>query len=234
MRKFFTFSWLLVAAAGLGLVVQTIIHPPVTTTVVPPVMVEPIDRVLPVPTTTPGAKQPHKPAKMPRIPGARPTALYVPAIGATPIAVSQAQCGMDSGSLHPQEMLRACSYAADRPRFVLPGTHAKDVAVIAGHTWRTGDAAFNPLYNWRKEQPNLMVGDEVKVKTTASGKQCLAYEVRKFLTVAKSDLQGRSDVWGKKARPGVLVLVGCKQQSDGPSVKNVVWELRFTGVGSCN
>ena len=230
MRKFFVIlSCLLVAAAGLGLIVQTIVHPPITTTVVPPTMVEPIDRVLPVPTTKP----PQKPAKMPRIPGARPTALYVPAVGRT-TPVSQAQCDMQGGALHPQEMLRACSYTARRPSFALPGTHVKDIAVIAGHTWRTGDAAFNPLYNWRKEQSNLVVGDYVKLKTTASDKRCLAYEVTKFTAVAKSQLADRKDIWGNKARPGILVLVGCKQQSDGPSVKNVVWELRLTGVGSCN
>lgn len=109
----------------------------------------------------------------------------------------------------------ACYYTApDRP-YVLPASDAPDVVVLAGHTWRGGDAAFNVLYDWRSERFGVRSGDELWVRTDASGGARLVYRADAFHTPAKQGgLAQDSAVWGTEPVPGRLLTIGCIQPTN--------------------
>lgn len=118
------------------------------------------------------------------------------------------------------------------------GTSTPDLAVIAGHTWnQRNDVALNPLYDWRKSRPGITKGDELWVKTKASGKRWLVYKLVKFYQPDKtgSDSLARNrEIWGtdSKPRPDHLLVIGCKQKpTPGErSTANIVFDFVFDRV----
>lgn len=118
------------------------------------------------------------------------------------------------------------------------GTSTPDLAVIAGHTWnQRDDVALNPLYDWRKSRPNIHKGDELWIKTKASGKSWLVYKLVKFYQPDKtgSDSLARNrEIWGtdNKPRPNHLLVIGCKQKpTPGQrSTANIVFDFVFVRV----
>ena len=83
----------------------------------------------------------------------------------------------------------------------------------------------DPLANFR-----VQIGDEIRVRTEASGDAWLVYQITALYAPEKGTLAD-SPVWGDEPRPGVLVLVGCLQQPGlNHSIRNIVVEAEFVGV----
>jgi hypothetical protein len=133
---------------------------------------------------------------------------------------------------------KACYFVSPDYASELPGTNAPDVSIFAGHTWRNGAAAFNILYDWKKGQFLVRAGDEVWVKTIASGKRWLVYKATDTLKTAKYAAKGKVTlmndpaVWGTKPTPGVLITVGCLQPKNTNlhSSENIVIKWKFARV----
>ncbi len=79
-------------------------------------------------------------------------------------------------------MMVACYYVAPDKPYTLPGSSTADLSVLAGHTWRGGNAAFNALFDWRTQSFTLRIGDELWVKTVASGSSSLVYRATELHT----------------------------------------------------
>ncbi|HZI96081.1 MAG TPA: class F sortase, partial [Actinomycetales bacterium] len=91
-----------------------------------------------------------------------------------------------------------------------PGSDADNTVYLAGHSYDSGDAAFNPLFD-RAEQIALVgAGDEIVV-TTDAGR--LTYAVDSTERYPKDELAGVDEVW--KIVPDRLVLITCFQRNDG-------------------
>lgn len=160
-----------------------------------------------------------------------PRELFLPKTG-TSIPIATKPCPVVNGLLDPDRshLETACYYTApDRP-YSLPGTSAADLTVLAGHTWRKGPAAFNALYDWRTQAFAVSQGDELWVRTEASGQRWLVYRAVSFHTPTKDGgLANDTSVWGTAPIPGRLLTIGCLQPTDlsQASTRNVVvaWDL---------
>lgn len=121
------------------------------------------------------------------------------------------------------------------------GTDTPDLAVIAGHSWnRNAKTVFNPLFNWETGKYGIRVGDELWVRTQASGKRWLVYELQKIFTPNKGggpgSLRNSKEIWGTNAnpKPNHLLVITCKQKAEvgQPSTENIVFDFVFKGVVS--
>lgn len=113
-----------------------------------------------------------------------------------------------------------------------PGSDTPDLSVIAAHTsFGSVDEGFNRFYDWREAQFMIELGDEVWVKTEASGDGWLVYKLVNQVFVPKGELADSSEVWGKAAKPNHLLLIGCRQIAPGePSQDNFVLDFVFDRV----
>jgi hypothetical protein len=161
-----------------------------------------------------------------------PTRLVIPAVGTDIEVKSDAPCPADKVGAHPDfsTPMKAC--LSDRlASYGMPGTAAAKPVVIVGHTWKSGDAAFNRLYAWQASPPDFLVkaGDLAYLKTETSGTHWLIYRAATFGTPDKYNhgLAQDPQVWGTKPLPRWLATIGCKQIPDRPSVENIAigWEL---------
>ena len=201
---------------------------------------ETAERIETSPTTAPSTKAVKIDSSVPvrlRFPSIKDAGKVV----TVPVAT---RCNWVDGSIDPDRTkMEAACYATKRGKpYVLPGTQAKDVAVIAGHTMKQikGDKrqiAFNPLRQWTRDRVMLRSGDAVEVYTKASqkvAKSCrLVYQVDKYWEIDKGRLAVADEVWGKKPMPNTLLLIGCKQRQGGPSLENVVWRAKLVGTAGC-
>ncbi len=184
-------------------------------------------------SVTPSAAVPVSSAPVATIAGARPVQLRVPRLGVT-IEVAAKPCPVVKGVLDPDRsrMMVACYYVApDRP-YTLPGTATSDLSVLAGHTWRGGDAAFNALFDWKRQAFTVTLGDELWVRTEASGQSWLVYRAIALHTPRKDALADDPEVWGTAPLPGRLLTIGCVQPTDlsATSSSNAVVAWQFSGV----
>ena len=179
-----------------------------------------------------------------------PTELYFPQLEArlsdrdkhlAHIKLDNTACPIDAWN-HVQpdlsHMDQAC--VAYRPgekdwsaKLQLPGTDNDGQVVMFGHTWRQGAAAFNLLYDWQAQRTMLRAGDEMWVKTEASGNRWLVYTYTgEMRTPAKPNLSTNQWAWPEKPRPGRLLTIGCRQPDNLGihSYENLVFEWMFSRV----
>ena len=241
MRKFLL--WVAIAAlflTGVALIFSSVLprsQPAATQPELEPETAERAESPLPTPSK-----------KAIKVAGSVPVKLRFPSIkdvGKVVTVPVATRCNWVDGSIDPDRTkMEAACYATKRDKpYVLPGTQAKDVAVIAGHTMKQvkGDKrqiAFNPLRQWTRDRVMLRSGDAVEVYTKASqkvAKSCrLVYQVDKYWEIDKGRLAGADEVWGKKPMPNTLLLIGCKQRQGGPSLENVVWRAKLVGTAGCS
>ena len=241
MRKFLL--WVAIAAlflAGVALIFSSVLPRSHQAATQPELEPETSERAEKSPSPAPSNKAV-------KIDSSVPVRLRFPSIkdGGKVVTVPVAtRCNWIDGSIDPDRTkMEAACYATRRGKpYVLPGTQAKDVAVIAGHTMKQikGDKrqiAFNPLRQWTRDRVMLRAGDTVEVYTKASqkvAKSCrLVYQVDKYWEIDKGRLAGADEVWGKKPMPNTLLLIGCKQRQGGPSLENVVWRAKLVGAAGC-
>jgi hypothetical protein len=140
------------------------------------------------------------------------------------------------------EALGGCRSVIDPPRngpdvggvfgctdFAQPGTSSPDLAVLAGHSSKKLDTAFNRLY----QQGSALTGQTVYVRTEDSGDRWLAYRIEHTDTPQQDELPYLTSVWGGdgSSTAGRLVLVTCQQNDDGtPATANYVAVAQFAGV----
>lgn len=131
------------------------------------------------------------------------------------------------------QITSACYYTAPDKPYRLPGSQTDDLVVLAGHTWRRGDAAFNFLWDWQRGAWSVAIGDEVWVRTQASGNAWLVYRAVSLHTPDKDGgLASDESIWGTGPLPNRLLTIGCLQPSDQTqrSNKNVVVAWDFVRV----
>ena len=163
----------------------------------------------PAGTPEPPAGTPEPPAGTPEPPTqgmvqvAAPTRVEVPSVG---LAVDVLPITPDGGALDPPTLDEAYwieTYGA-------PGTASDNTVYLAGHSYDSGSAAFNPLFDKDAQVALVEAGDEVLV-STRSGR--LRYTVESTERLPKDELAGVEEVW--KIVPGRLVLITCFQRNDG-------------------
>ncbi len=173
------------------------------------------------------------------VPSSAPTELRIPSVGLT-LRVLPDVCPVDeNGDIHPATLGDACYYTADSKPYQLPGSETTDLSVIAGHTCRwCGEAAFNPVYDWQAQKFLVAVGDELWLKTAASGERWLVYRATATHTAAKGagsgSLRESVEVWGSAPKPRTLITLGCLQPNDGSpsSRENIAIEWLFEDIRS--
>jgi hypothetical protein len=165
--------------------------------------------------------------------------MYFPSIKKY-VPLDDKSCPQDADGLFDPDrtkMMAACYVNNPKFVYVLPGTKTADVSVMYGHTWRQGQAAFNVLFDWKRQQFTIKKGDEVWVRTKASGRRWLVYKASEFFKPAKyGDKSLRTDtkIWGTAPMPNTLITAGCLQPQDLDlhSSRNIVIKWQFAGVKS--
>lgn len=237
---------LLIAMGVVGFIL-TSPSPPQTLPVVPmPTSIESTSEV-PAPTTTTAAGPTPSPTLTPSvvtIGGSVPTKMYVPRLKKTvllatklcPVVSKDGQLMLDPDR---NDFTKACYFVGGAYPYVLPGTNAADIAVLAGHTsHQKSTAAFNIFYDWKKGVFTLKPGDEVWVQTKKSGSRWLVYKAtdlltpKKYAASNKVSLLNDPKVWGTAPTPGVLLTIGCLQSKNigQPSSENIVIKWKFDRV----
>ena len=218
---------------------------PSTPTASPTTAALPSQVPLPVPSeipseqpssSSPTASVTTKP-QPPSIKASEPTLLYIPTLKKY-VAMDNKSCPQDPDGLFDPDrskMMAACYVHNSKYVYVLPGTSTADVSVIYGHTWRQGQAAFNVLFDWKRQQFRIKPGDELWVRTKTSGKRWLVYKASEFFKPAKyGDKSLRTDtkIWGTAPMPNTLITAGCLQPQDLDlhSSRNIVIKWTFVGV----
>jgi len=164
---------------------------------------EPVERVLQpaTPTETYTAPAPT-PTEAP-VAASAPTRVEVPSVG---LDVPVLPVTPEGGELDPPTLAEAYWIEA----YGSPGSDADNTVYLAGHSYDSGDAAFNPLFD-RAEQVALVApGDEIVV-TTEAGR--LTYAVDSTERYPKDELADVEEVW--RIVPDRLVLITCFQRNDG-------------------
>jgi hypothetical protein len=239
---------ILLALAGVGMVGYALFSPSEPIAAATPVQVPYVSTTPdPVPSTTePPLPEPRrKPEVIKRVIDSSPAEkLYFPrkkqtrTVAAKPCPITKDVDGSDMLDPDRVDFMVTCGFVRKDYSYVYPGTDTKDLAVIAGHTWQSGNAAFNMLYNWQKGTFLISSGEEMWVQTKASGNDWLVYKAEQFFTPLKhagskgETLAESSDIWGTKAQPNVIVTVGCLQQKVAGvrSIKNIAIKWRFDRV----
>ena len=163
----------------------------------------------------------------------RPVEMRIPAVGLD-AKFESGDCRVVDGALDPESLGRACAYtAADKP-YVLPGSDAEDIVVIAGHAAAGVSAVFDKLYDPAAEAHTLAAGDEMFVRTEASGQWWLRYVATDLHEPTKDALAGDVAIWGSGPMPGRLLTISCIQPANPfkEAVSNAVVGWRFAGVVS--
>ena len=152
----------------------------------------------------------------------------------TSVTISGAPCPVVNGVLDPDRTAYtvACYYTARDKPYSLPASATSDLTVLAGHTYRFGPAAFNALYDWKAQSFAVTAGDELWLRTEASGDRWLVYRAVAFHTPPKSGLATDASVWGTGPLPNRLLTIGCLQPTDltKASTQNVVVSWDFARV----
>lgn len=169
---------------------------------------EPVERAAPPPS--PSATPTRTPTPTPRPPppegpvaSAVPTRVEVPAVG---LVVDVLPVTPDGGELDPPTLDEA--YWIEP--YGTPASDADNTVYLVGHSYDSGDAAFNPLFDRTQQVATVAAGDKVVV-TTGAGR--LTYVVDSTQRHPKDELADVDEVW--RIAPGRLVLITCFQRNDG-------------------
>ena len=160
-----------------------------------------------------------------------PVVLTMPALGLSEPVVEDL-CPMTDRGLDPVHLMDICFYTADDKPYVLPSTDQEDVAVLAGHANTRIPGVFDDVYDSQKQEFNVKLGDELRVRTEASGSKWLVYKATDFHSPTKEDLAVDDDVWGTDPTPGRLLLLTCLRASEPgqPALHNAVVGYQFDRV----
>ena len=160
-----------------------------------------------------------------------PVEISVPGLGLSEPVVDEL-CPMTAYGVDPVQLMDVCFYTADDKPYVLPSTDQEDVAVLAGHANTQPPAVFDDVYDSVKQEFNVKLGDELRVRTEASGSKWLVYKATDFHTPEKVDLAVDDDVWGTEPTPGRLLLLTCLRAStpNEPVLNNAVVGYQFDRV----
>lgn len=160
-----------------------------------------------------------------------PVELTLPALGLHEPVVEE-PCPMTDRGLDPVHLMDVCFYTADDKPYVLPSTDQKDVAVMAGHANTRIPGVFDDIFDAEKQEFNVKSGDELRVRTKASGSKWLVYKATDFHTPTKEDLAIDDGVWGSEPTPGRLLLLTCLRaaEPDAPALRNAVVGYQFDRV----
>lgn len=162
------------------------------------------------------------------IPVSQALEVLIPAVGID-APVEQNPCRVKDEKINPATLDKACTYTADDKPYSLPGTDAKDIVVIAGHTGAGVDAVFNNLYDGTKNTHTIHLGDKLYVRTSTSGTKWLMYTATDLHDPQKGVLAEDESIWGTGPMPGRLLTISCVQSANllAASVRNSVigWQL---------
>ncbi|WIM67880.1 hypothetical protein QP027_00285 [Corynebacterium breve] len=141
-------------------------------------------------------------------------------------------CRTTNGAIDPATMDLACTYTADDKPYVLPGSTAEDITVIAGHTGSYTPGVFDNLYDGATFEHKITLGDVMYLRTEASGENWLAYTATDTHEPEKPGLAYNTAIWGDEPMPGRLLTISCIQPADFSqlSVRNAVVGWQFDGV----
>lgn len=175
---------------------------------------------LTAPAPTPGASAtpPPAPQEGPVQPAA-PNRVEVPSVG---LAVDVLPVTPDGGELDPPTLGEAYWIES----YGTPGTASDNTVYLAGHSFDSGPAAFNPLFDREGQVARVVPGDRV-VLTTTQGK--LTYAIDSAQRYPKDELADVGEVWD--IVPDRLVLITCFQRNDGSaSQDNLVVVAHLTST----
>lgn len=173
-----------------------------------------------------GPESGHEP-----IAASMPTEISLPGLGIVEPVV-QELCPMTDRGLDPLHMMDVCFYTADDKPYVLPSTDQEDVAVLAGHANTRIPGVFDDVYDSVNGEFAVKLGDELRVRTEASGSKWLVYKATDFHSPTKEDLAVDDAVWGTEPTPGRLLLLTCLRavEPDAPALHNAVVGYQFDRV----
>ena len=160
-----------------------------------------------------------------------PIELTMPALGLSEPVVEDL-CPMTDRGLAPVHLMDICFYTADDKPYVLPSTDQEDVAVLAGHANTRIPGVFDDVYDSVNGEFAVKLGDELRVRTEASGSKWLVYKATDFHSPTKEDLAVDDAVWGTEPTPGRLLLLTCLRavEPDAPALHNAVVGYQFDRV----
>lgn len=157
--------------------------------------------------------------------------MAIPSIGVR-AKFEDGACRVKDGAINPETMDLACTYTAKDKPYSLPGTNARDIVVIAGHTGAGVSAVFNKLYDGAADRHTVSVGDKLYIRTASSGDNWLVYAATDLHNPSKEGLSNDSSIWGEGAMPGRLLTISCIQPANPlqAAVKNAVIGWKYQGT----
>ncbi|AWB81236.1 hypothetical protein C3B44_01835 [Corynebacterium yudongzhengii] len=160
-----------------------------------------------------------------------PVEMYIPAVELV-ARFEEAPCRVNNGAIDPATMDLACAYTAEDRPYSLPGTATEDLTVIAGHTGAGLSGVFDKLYDGTADQHTIATGDQLYLRTEASGSQWLVYHATDLHDPDKEGLAQDPAVWGETAMPGRLLTISCIQPANplAAAVRNAVVGWQYEGV----
>lgn len=237
MRKLAALSILAALLVGCT---ETVGAPPTVSPgrIAPSATVQPVLSTIPLipSTTSQPSETPVTTVKKQFVAQSRPVEIYWPSLNVRrQIAEEVCPVAGQPPMIDPDrsKLMEACYLVGSKYVYELPGSEARDVVVLAGHTSRKRDTAFNPLYDWRNGRFTIALGQEMWVRTVASGDQWLVYRAVSTYTPGKyGGLMNDKEIWGSAPTPGVALTIGCAQPSDlsAHSSENIVIKWQFSGV----
>ncbi|SDL93606.1 hypothetical protein SAMN04488535_1308 [Corynebacterium mycetoides] len=163
------------------------------------------------------------------VPQGRPVALEVPSISMR-AEFEPGDCRVKNGALNPATMGLACAYTAPGRPYQLPGSHAGDLVVIAGHTGAGLPGVFDSLFDAQAGAHTVQLGDALYLRTETSGDAWLKYVATDLHEPTKDALAQDPAVWGTGPMPGRLLTISCIQPLLSDSVRNAVVGWQFEAV----
>ncbi|WP_311489227.1 sortase [uncultured Corynebacterium sp.] len=159
--------------------------------------------------------------------------MYVPALKMH-ATFEDGPCRVKDGAINPDTMDKACTYTSEDKPYSLPGTNAKDIVVITGHTGAGVPAVFNDLYDGSKDKHKVNIGDKLYLRTQASGDTWLVYSATDLHDPEKEGLSQSPEIWGEGPMPGRLLTISCIQPANllAPAVRNAVVGWQFQGTST--
>lgn len=168
-----------------------------------------------------------------QIASGRPVEMVVPVLGMR-AGFEEADCRVVDGAIDPRSMDKACALTGEGYPYALPGTDAKDLVVIAGHTGAGVSGVFDKLYDGTAERHTVAEGDYLYVRTETSGEDWLVYRATDLHDPDKKALASDPAIWGNGPMPGRLLTISCIQPANllADSVRNAVvgWQLEGTAT----
>lgn len=163
------------------------------------------------------------------VPPSQPLEMVIPSVGLR-ASFEDGTCRFVDGAIDPESLSDACVFTAPDKPYSLPGTSAQDIVVIAGHAAAGVPAVFDKLYDAGASRHTISPGDELFVRTEASGSSWLRFQATDLHEPDKTGLSSSDAIWGTGPMPGRLLTITCIQPANPfqESVRNAVigWQLQ--------